>query len=294
MNRHRRRLQWVSMTALPVILIAGLIIPVLGGQSPTVDRNAISLAPPIRPDVSRTPPASTSYVRQLSPDAKIPAHALRVFGNGEVEIEGAVDMRFSGECTLWIDQATSMIIDPATTGTLIPERDFRRFVNFKGTVGLKGNNVKMKAQGQKLMIIGNGKGKVTMAGESGMFRLTQAGRKQVSGVWTEAGTSVDFETITTRPVADGMLYGPSGIIPMAPPSDARQYERAQLPSEHDTVATGALSPARPIPPKPVGIVRTPMRTPVPTPVPTPTPGPTTGTAPTAVPTPAATPPPAGQ
>jgi hypothetical protein len=265
MNTHHRRWVRVCSAFFATVIVAGLAVAALAGQGPggmsdaPSTRPSMTLAvpstgpgaatpPPVRPDVRPTPPESEAitFTRVLPPELTEPVDAIRAYGDGEIRIEGNVDLRFSGAGTLWIDKASSMILTDLTTSATakVDDGDMWRFENFyTGNVGLSGSNLKMRAQGKRLKVIGNGKGSLTVSGPMGTFRVTQAGRKQVSGIWTENGVTVEFETI---PIAGGAVPTvrpgtlPSGLIPREPPKDVRTYQRPRLPSEHESVSTGAL------------------------------------------------------
>lgn len=208
--------------------------------------------PPVRPLIRPTPQggSAVTFSGVIPRDAKVTIPALTLFGKGEIEISGDLQVRFSGDGSLWVDSASSTTLDPLTTGTKSRQDEGWAWEQFRGTVRITGSSVRLKAKGDRLSVTSEGQGKVQMRGE-GMFRITQAGDKLVSGVWTPAGVTEEFATVTTQPAAQvlrpGAVRPPSpvyGVVPdVAPPPKA--FHRKSLPSEGGTSVTVREAPAAP-------------------------------------------------
>jgi hypothetical protein len=193
-----------------------------------------------------------TYVGRLSKYSGISIPALIATGKGEIEIKGEAAVRLSGDGTLWVDNASSATLDPATTGTKTREDNGWGWAGFRGTARVSGSPAHLKMKGDRLMVQAEGRGAVTLRGDSGIFRLTQASRQLVSGVWDPAGITKDFATLeaesatgTIRTTRVRPGASPTSIIPAVPPP-GRVYTRPKLPSERGTtVPSTAPSPAAP-------------------------------------------------
>jgi hypothetical protein len=190
-----------------------------------------------------------TYIGQLSKKSSVALPALTATGKGEIEIKGEAAVRLSGDGMLWVDKASSVTLDPATTGTKTSENDGWTWTGFRGTARVMGSSVSLRLKGDRLRVLAFGRGTVTLRGDSGMFRLTQAGGQLVSGVWDPAGVTKDFATVelkgsgsTIQPMRMKPGASPAGIIPASPPP-ARVYPRPLLPSERGTTAPSPAAPA---------------------------------------------------
>jgi len=204
--------------------------------------------PPVRPEPRPTPITTGPVTLQgrMSPKAPVTIPALFLAGDGEVEISGDVRLRVAGDGTLWVDKASSVSLDPATTGTKTSQDDGWNWDRFSGTARVEGSNLKLRAKGARIMVRGDGTGSATMGGGMGMFRLIQEGGRFVSGYWKVTPITERFSKAETevRPetVRRGSTKAPYGLIPVVPPP-AREYPRKLLPSETSgTVTAPAATP----------------------------------------------------
>lgn len=212
---------------------------------------AKKVAPPsVRPRLRPTPPPGPETFRGVLPeDIGVSLPALWCLGTGEVAIEGDVSVRLSGEGSLWVSQGSSVTLDLATTYTKKSEKGGWTYDNFRGTARINGPSVRLVIKGNLLYITAEGKGKATFTGQ-GTFRVTQTGRQLVSGLWQKTGITEQFEQVAvkaatpqTRPLGGRRIKPPAGLLPPAPPSDAKVYPpRKRLPS--DSLTTGAVPSSR--------------------------------------------------
>jgi hypothetical protein len=209
--------------------------------------------PPVRPEIRPMPAleGSLTYVGQLPKTGAISIPALRAYGKGEIEIKGETKVRLSGDGVLWVDKGSSVTLDPATTGTKTADSNGWSWAGFRGVARVSGSPVNLRIKGDRLMVAADGRGTVTMRGDKGIFRLTQAQGQLVSGVWDPAGMTKDFAQVAAKAEVEGSTRplpitrvkpgaSPAGIIPAVPPP-ARVYPRPLLPSERGTTATPSVA-----------------------------------------------------
>lgn len=276
MRQHRGWSMWLAVVLMGVAM-SGSLIPTAARAAPAggsaTEATTIPVVPevlvgprerpvqppPVSPVIRPTPAKSGSvtYAGILPKGLKVSIAALRVMGKGDVKIEGNISSyRISGEGTFSVDKGSSISLDPDTSATITDAGTMYRFVNFSGTAHGMGANATLQVQGERLMIIAEGKGTVTMSGD-GMFRLTQSGGRLVSGFFDANVTKKAFEQVTPvaspSKVAVAAKHGipPAGLIPEKKPQE-RVYEIPKLPSEGgERVTTGTAPTVTPAPAPPV-------------------------------------------
>lgn len=283
MKARRKQAMNIVSVVVGVATVGALVVPAHGGAMPpptavsapttvpivapvSVDLQEDLAKPPAIGPIPRPIPAARSaltYVGELPADLIVPPPALRVSGNGELEIHGTAAVRFSGNGTLWIDKVSSVTLAPDTTGTKTALNDGWNYEGFSGTAWIVGTSLRLRAKGKRLFIVVDGRGTVTLRGGEGTFRLTQAGRREVSGIWDESGVTQEFEKIETEATTETVKrtkdnrYGLAvfGLLPATRPP-VKVYPVPLLPSERRTapatsVATTPTTPTTtPAAPKP--------------------------------------------
>jgi len=234
-----------ASAATTISVVPAVLVGTVKGGSPE--------PPPVRPLLRPTPASGgpVTLAGKVPEDVKVTIPALSAYGKGDIEITGDMKLRFSGDGSLWVDKASSVSLDPATTGTKTIQDDGWSWDRFRGTARVAGSSLRLKAKGERLVVYGEGQGTISLRGE-GMFRIMQAGGKLVSGVWNQAGVTQDFAKVAIEsttgtvqlPIGKSSLP-PHGILPDSPPP-LKVIPRKSLPSEAPpTGAAPTLAPPAP-------------------------------------------------
>jgi hypothetical protein len=191
-------------------------------------------APGARPSGRSTPRSqgAPTYIRETPKNANL--EGFWASGKGSLEIEGDAAVRVAGQGTLWLDPTSTVSQDAATTFSLAFEPDARKLDRFSGTLLIFGSKLKVRFEGDRILVTANGSGKATMKG-TGLFRMTSPKDELVSGLWSPDGVAQEFKSLRTaaKPTATPTVrkYGSGGMLPVGPPADARAPETPTLPSE---------------------------------------------------------------
>jgi hypothetical protein len=268
------------MLTFTLMVVGLLVLAAYGGEVPPAPAGEIEAAagpetppmpvppgsgqripPPAGPDLPVPPPATdpvVTFTAALPPDGKVALPGLEAIGKGEIELRVVGTVRFSGDGTVWVDPASSVTLDSLTSATRTTTADGIVYERFAGRARVVGKSVQLKAKGERLRAVVEGSGSVTLRGE-GMFSLTDAKGRLVSGIWDAAGMTEKFSQV-------GRVGGPGGLKPLAArpgaagvgllpdkPPPVKVYEPTKLPSEGGSVppAPGpggpAPTPAVPVP-----------------------------------------------